>query len=90
MLAASACWSELSGAGKGAFGWSNRYGSSDPCVATGASGDPANSGALSSLNWYANVGTRGEVQRSTCSAGHAKFASDDQRAERDDRRSGTR
>ena len=33
-------------------------------------------GAVSSLNWYANVGTRRDVQRSTWSAGQAKFASE--------------
>ena len=33
-------------------------------------------GAVSSSNSYANVGTRLDVQRSTCSAGHAKFASE--------------
>ena len=35
------------------------------------------SGAVSSLNWYAYVGTpRVAVQRSTCRAGHAKLASE--------------
>src|SRR6185437_10324163 len=35
MLAASACWSGLSGSWSGASGRSNRYGNSDLCVATG-------------------------------------------------------
>ena len=35
MLAASACWPGLSGVGKCALGRSNRYWSSDSCVATG-------------------------------------------------------
>ena len=52
MLAASACWSGLRMAGYGAFGWSNRYGSSVPCVARrSASGAAMFTGALSSLNW---------------------------------------
>ncbi len=51
MLAASACWSALSMAGNGAFGWSNRYGSSVPCVAKPSPGPTMFSGALSSLNW---------------------------------------
>ena len=53
MLAASACWAAVSMAGNGAFGWSNRYGSSVPCVAMGGSapGFAMFTGALSSLNW---------------------------------------
>jgi hypothetical protein len=34
MLAASVCWSGVNVPWKGAFGRSNRYGSSDSCVAT--------------------------------------------------------
>ena len=52
MLAASACWAALSVPGTGASGRSNRYCSSDPCVATGGPtrGGVKRSGAASSLN----------------------------------------
>src|SRR5262249_13041024 len=52
MLAASACWSALSGMGCGALGRSNRYWSSEAWVATGGgrSGPEKIGGALSSLN----------------------------------------
>jgi len=52
MLAASVCWSAVSGAGKGTFGRSNRYCSSEACVATGrpSSVGAKTSGALLSLN----------------------------------------
>ncbi len=52
MLAASVCWPAFSVAGTGAFGSSNRYWSSDPCVATGGGmSDGAKiCGAASSLN----------------------------------------
>ena len=57
MLAASACCSVSRVPGIGALGWSKMYWSSYEWVAAGGSG--ANrSGALSSLNWYAKVGTR--------------------------------
>ena len=53
MLAASVCWAAVRVAGYGAFGWSNRYGSSVPCVAMGGStpGGATFTGAWSSLNW---------------------------------------
>ncbi len=38
-------------AGYGAFGWSNRYGSSVPCVAKPRLAPTMFTGALSSLNW---------------------------------------
>src|SRR5215470_15673677 len=52
MLAARACWSAVSGAGKGTFGRSNRYCSSEACVATGGGmiGPEKTGGALLSLN----------------------------------------
>src|SRR5215472_19320000 len=55
ILAASACWPVVSGAGKGTFGRSNRYCSSDACVATGgpSSVGAKSSGAWASLNSYA-------------------------------------
>ena len=63
--------------GNGAFGRPNRYESSDEWVAKGnAPGGTKGWGAVSSLNWYAKVGTCADVQRSTCKAGHAKFASE--------------
>src|SRR6516225_12346597 len=48
MLAASVCWPAVSGAGKGTFGRSNRYCSSDACVATGG---PSSVGAKTSGAW---------------------------------------
>jgi hypothetical protein len=79
MLAASPCWPALSMAECGAFGWSNRYGSSVPCVARPRLAPAMVTGALSSLNWSAYVRTRAAVQRSTCRAGHAKLASETSR-----------
>ena len=68
----------FSGPAIGASGRSNRNCSSVWCVASVgvASCGTNRSGALSSLSSYAYVGTcAAAVQRSTCSAGHAKFAS---------------
>jgi hypothetical protein len=76
MPAASASWLALSVPERGVFGSSNRYRSSDQCVAIGGNPGGANRcGTLPSLNSYANVGTYLDVTVSSWSAGHAKFAS---------------
>ena len=73
---ASFCWS--GSAWRGRARSAGRTGTGSPTSGLRSAADPAREvcGAESSSNSYANVGARRAVQRSTCRAGHAKFASE--------------